>query len=333
MINNNLTVTVAINTFNRPRDLSKCLDSLSKQSYRNFDVAIVNGGDKKPVGELVKNFNLPIRIIQQGKTGLVEARNLCWRQTHSDIVCIIDDDLVVSPFWLKEIVETFLSDEKIGGVSGPTLISERRRKLRDLILLVKRFEKGNIFWRSLGSFYLNFILEGRVNEVGRILRGGIFTLGSNFPDCLKKEGLLEVDYLEACHMCMRRKLIEEVGGFDYCYGGVGDWSEPDLAFRIKKLGYRLVFNPRAVTEHRVSIRGVFGARTHAFDRSANFITFYFRHIKPDTFQKFIRFYSYLFFINCYWVYKTLETRNLDWLSGISGTIFGLIKNMIPKCLP
>jgi len=326
-----MTVTVSITTFDRLRDLSKCLVSLSKQVYKDFEVIIINGGNKEPVEWLVRNFNLPIRIVQQKRKGLVEARNLCWRETQGEIVCMIDDDLVVSPGWLQEIVNTFLSDDKIGGVSGPTLISERRRKLRDLILLVKRFESGNIFWRSIGWFYIHFILENKMNEVGRILRGGIFTLGANFPSCLKKNKIFEVDYLEACHMCLRRRLIEEVGGFDYCYGGVGDWSEPDLVFKIKKLGYKLVFNPKAITEHRLSVKGVFSARTHAFDRSANFITFYFRHIKPDTFQKAIRFYFYLFFINCYWVYKTLETRNLNWLTGIFGTIFSLIRNTIFRC--
>lgn len=332
-IDNVLSVSVVVPTFDRLRDLSRCLEALAKQSYKNFDMVVVSGGDIRAIEEAARNFNLPIKVIKQNRKGLVEARNLGWRQSKSDIVCFIDDDSVVSPGWLEEIVKTFLSDEKIGGVSGPTLIGERRMKLRDAILLTKRFRRGNILWKSLGNFYLNFILEGKVNEVGRILRAGIFTLGSNSPACLTKNGIFDVDYLEACHMCIRRKILEETGGFDYLYKGTSEWCEPDLAFRIKKLGYRLVFNPKAITEHRVSIRGVFGARTHAFERSVNFITFYFRHIKPNTFQKFIRFYSYLFFMNCYWVYKVLETGNFNWLSGISGTIFGLSKNIISQCLP
>lgn len=326
-----MTVTVAITTFNRPRDLWKCLASLSRQSYKDFDIVVVNGGDKEAVDNLITNFNLSIKVIPQNKLGLVEARNICWKEARGDIVCIIDDDLVLSKTWLEEILKTFSSDEKTGGVSGPTLISEKRRKRRDAILLIKRFEKGSIFWRLVGRIYLDFILEGRVKEVGRILDAGTFTIGSNFPDCLKIKEPFEVDYLEACHMCLRRNLIAEVGGFDYLYTGTSEWSEPDLAFKIRKLGYKLVFNPRAVTEHRVSLSGVFRARTYAFERSANFINFYFRHVKPNTLRKFIRFYPYLLFVNGYWVYKAVQTRNTNWLSGITGTIYGLYRNIILKC--
>ena len=331
--NKDLSVSVVIPTFDRLRDLSRCLNSLSKQTYQNFNVVVISGGDIKAIEELTKKFNLLIKVTKQHKKGLVEARNLGWRGTKGDIVCFIDDDSVVSPNWLEEIVKTFLLDKKIGVVSGPTLIGEKRRKLRDAILLVKRFKEGNILWRWLGNFYLNFIMEGKVNEVGKILRSGVFTLGSNYRECLTKDELIEVDYLEACHMCIRKKILEETNGFDYLYTGTSECCEPDLAFRIRKLGYRLVFNPKAITEHRVSLQGVYRVRTYAFERSVNFITFYFRHIKPNTFQKFIRFYSYLFFMNCYWVYKALDTKNLSWISGIRGTIFGLCKNIIFGRLP
>ena len=326
-----MTVTVAITTFNRPRDLWKCLTSLSRQSYKDFDIIVVNGGNKEVVDNLIRNFNLPIRVFPQKKLGLVEARNICWKESRGDIVCIIDDDLILSRTWLEEILKAFSSDEKIGGVSGPTLISEKRRRRRDSILLIKRFEKGNIFWRLLGRFYLNFILQGRVREIGRILDCGTFSIGSNFSDCLSRENIFEVDYLEACHMCLRKSLIAEAGGFDYIYTGTGEWNEPDLAFKIRKLGYKLVFNPKAVTEHRVSLSGVFKARTYAFERSANFINFYFRHIKPNTLSKLTRFYLYLLFVNGYWVYKAVQSGNTNWLSGIMGTVYGLYSNIILKC--
>jgi len=326
-----MTVTVTITTFNRPDALLCCLESLSKQTNENFEVVVVNGGDINVVKSVVTKFNLAIRVIQQQNKGLVEARNLSWKEAKGEIVCMIDDDLVVSENWLIEILGTFSGDDLIAGVTGPTLINEERLCDRDVTSFIKRFETGSFFWRMLGKFYLNFILEGKVREIGRILDCGTFTLGSNFKDCLKKNGLVEVDYLEACHMCFRRELIERVGGFDYLYTGTSEWSEPDLAFKIRKLGYKLVFNPRVVTEHRVSKQGVFKARTYAFERSVNFINFYFRHIKPNTLIKFFRFYSYLSFMNLYWAYKAITSGNINWLTGILGTASALINNTILRC--
>lgn len=333
MRNSNFTVTVSINTFNRPNDLFECLNSLSKQNRKDFDVLIINGGDEGSIDKIVSSFNFPIRVIQQKRKGLVEARNLCWKEAQGEIVCIIDDDLIVSQGWLEEIVKTFLAEKGIGGVTGPTFISKEKAQNRDAIHLIEKFEHGNLSWRLIGKFYLGFIMEGKVRDVGKILECGTFTLGSNFPDSFNKDQLIEVDYLEACHMCFKRKLIAEVGGFDYCYTGTSEWSEPDLAFKIKKLGYRLVFNPKAVAEHRISTQGVYMARTYAYERSANFINFYFRHIKPNTLCKVSHFYSYLLFLNGYWIYKALVSKNINWFSGLLGTFVALSKNILlrPKC--
>lgn len=324
---NKMTVTVSITTFNRPDSLLDCLRSLEKQTYKNFDVIIVNGGDAEGVAEVAAKSGLSYKIVQQKRKGLVEARNLCWRESHSDIVCIIDDDLVVSPNWLDEIIKTFKSDEAIGGVTGPTVISKLRSAGRDALSLIELFEKGNIFWRVIGKFYFGFIMEGKVKEIGKILKCGTFTLGSNYPGSAMGDKLIDVDYLEACHMCLRRGLIEKVGGFDHCYTGTGEWHEPDLAFKIRKLGYRLIFNQRAATEHRVSQQGVFHKRTFAFERSNNFIKYYFKNFKPRSLQALCRFYFYLLFMNCYWFYKALISKNVNWLSGIFGTFYGLFFNL------
>ena len=321
---NNLTFSVAVPTFNRNDDLSRCLDSLSKQSYSDFEVIIANGGDYGSVRRVADEFrNLRIKIINQERKGLTEARNLGWTHTQADIVCFIDDDLVVSPEWLSNIVNTFLSDDNIGGVSGPTTIPDDRQKNRDLALFLADFKSSpNVFLRVLGKLYLGIILENRIKDVGRILKSGAFTPGSNYKECLSLSDTIDVDYLEACHMCFRRKLLEELKGFDYIYEGTGEWQEPDLSFKVRKKGYKLVFNPKAVTYHYISQGGVFKARTNSYERSKNFIFFYMRWVKPNSLEKILRFGANILFINLYWCYKFFQSKNPDWLRGIWGTFVG-----------
>ncbi|MFA5156178.1 MAG: glycosyltransferase family 2 protein [Candidatus Omnitrophota bacterium] len=319
-------MSVGISTYNRNEDLTRCLESLAKQTYPDFDIIIANGGDYDGVKRVTDNFkNLRIKIFTQERKGIVEARNMCWRESDADIACLIDDDLVVSPGWIEAIRETFLSDEKIGGVSGPTIIPEERMKNRDLSLFLGQFRSSrNIFLKIAGKMYLNIILENKVNEVGKILDSGTFTPGSNFPDCLKLPAPVEVDYLEACHMCFRRLLFEKINGFDYSYTGTGEWNEPDFAFKVRGLGYKLIFNPKAVTRHYISQGGVFKARTYAYERSRNFIYFYLKNVKVNSLNKFFRFGTNLLFINLYWLYKFLQSKNTDWLCGIWGTVKGLL---------
>lgn len=321
---NNLTFSVAVSTFNRNDDLFHCLNALSKQTYPDFDIVIANGGDRQGVERVVDDFkNLRIHVVDQRRKGIVEARNLGWRYAKADIVCFIDDDLVVSPQWLENIKNTFLSNSNIGGVSGPTIIPEDRQKNRDLALFLGDFKKsGNIFLKLMGKLYFGIILENRLTDVGKILKSGAFTPGSNYKECLSIPELIEVDYLEACHMCFRRKLLEELGGFDYIYTGIGEWNEPDFSFRVRAKGFRLVFNPKAVTYHCISQGGVFKARTNSYERSKNFIFFYMRWVKPNSLEKILRFGTNILFINLYWCYKFFQSKNPDWLRGIWGTFVG-----------
>jgi GT2 family glycosyltransferase len=330
-----LTFSVGISTFNRNEDLSRCLDSLSKQTFTDFDIVIVNGGDYEGVKQTVENFKgLRIKVVNQQRKGIVEARNLGWIESNADVVCLIDDDLVVSPQWLETVKNTFLSDEKIGGVSGPTLIPEEKMKNRDLALFLGQFKKSpNIFLKLIGKLYFGVILENRVKDVGRILNSGTFTPGSNYPSCLDLPAPVEVDYLEACHMCFYRDLFQKLGGFDYSYTGTGEWNEPDFAFKVRKLGYRLIFNPKAVTWHYISQGGVFKARTYAYERSRNFIYFYLNNVKLNSFDKFFRFGINLCFINAYWLYKFFQSKNKDWLCGIWGTAVELFVRRKQPSLP
>ncbi|MCX5713415.1 MAG: glycosyltransferase [Candidatus Omnitrophica bacterium] len=327
------TFSVATFTFNRNEDLNRCLEALSRQTYSDFSIVVVNGGDLEGVQREVNKFpGLRVKIINQDRKGLVEARNLGWIHSKADIVCLIDDDLVVAPDWLENIRDTFLSDEHIGGVSGPTLIPPERQNNRDLALFLGEFSKGgNILFWLVGKLYLSLVLENKTRQVGMILRSGAFTPGSNYSFCTELPGIREVDYLEACHMCFRRNLLEELGGFDYQYTGTSEWSEPDFSFRVRKNGRRLVFNPRALTWHYISQGGVFKARTNSYERSRNFILFYMRWVKPDSPQKILRFSTNLIFINMYWVYKFLQTHNPDWLKGIAGTFDGLLGVKNPSC--
>lgn len=322
------TYAVVISTYNRSDDLRRCLAALNAQTFRDFNVIIVNGGDEAGVRAASGEFPaLHIKIVTQEKQGIVEARNLGWREARADIVCLIDDDLVVTPQWLEIVRGTFLSAPGIGGVSGPTLITEEFRIRRDLTRFLE--SNPNIFFKSVKFLYDSLILENRAHDVGKILKSGAFTPGSNYSTCLALSETVDVDYLEACHMCFRRELLVKVGGFDDYYGVIGDWSEPDLAFRVRASGQRLVFNPRAVTYHCVSRAGAFGSRTNSYERSRNFAHFYRRWVRSDTWEKRWRFCANLVFINVYWFYKFFETGNPDWLKGLGGTIAGL-REFVPK---
>ena len=324
----NSKVSVIIPTKNRCQPLRSCLDALTKQTYKNFEVVIVDGGSIDKTKEVVDEFSHKLEILftnQRG--GLVKQENKGWRISNGSIVVRTDDDVIASPDWIWEILNAFNSSENIGGVTGPTIMPEERKDYRDLFYFQKKFIKGSFFWKIIGNIYFNYFLEREPQAVSKWFRCGAFSLGSNYEECLNIKGYIEVTNQEACNMAVRKGLLEKINGFDEAFKGIGEYNEPDVTFKIRKLGYRIIFNPKAAVFHLPSKEGFFKDRPNSYDRVLNFINFYFRHIKADNIDKILRFYSYLLFINFFFIFKAFNTRRINQLGCIPATIVGLIKNL------
>lgn len=319
--------SVIICTYNRGESLVHALESLRLQSFKDFEVIIVDGGSNDTTDKVLEKFEnkLQIHIFIIKEKELAKVRDLGWRKAKGEIVSWIDDDVVVSKDWAREMIKIFDKNENIGGVSGPTIIDTEALGRRDVFTF---FNKKGILG-MLGNIWNTIFLEGGREKVGRLFKSGAWSPGSNFETSLKLRGLVDVDYLEACNMSVRRKLVSQISGYDYSFKGVAEWCELDVSRKVNNLGYRLVFSSKVRVNHNVSQGGVYKLRTGAKERMENFLRFYFRHIFKPRWDYIWRFSLYLVFLNGYWIFKAVSSRNLDWLGGIVGTITGL-KTIISK---
>jgi len=327
-------VSIVIPTCRRASSLRLCLDSLLDQSFGNFEIIIVQCDSDAATAHVVREYSskLSLKLVTQGG-GLIRQMDVGFRLSTGDIVIRTDDDILADRRWLSEIVSTFDGSDGIGGVSGPTLVPLERLPQRDVFMFLPDARRSGFVSRMASSVYVNFFLEGQPHAVGRIFKSGAWSPGSNLPKILELTGPVDVEYLEACNMAVRRDLMRKAGWLDFTYKSIAEWSEVDLSFRIRKLGYRLVFNPKAIVHHMVSRAGVFVQRDVASDRMMNLIHFYFTHIRPDTVEKYLRFSSYIAMLQIYWFFKFISTRNRHYLSGIIGTVRGLslsFKNSISQ---
>ena len=321
-----MSVSIFIPTGNRATSLEKVLLSLTRQAYKKFEVIIVDYKSTDNTQWVINKYKklLKIKVIQQKTKGLTMAANLALRHTAGKIFIRTDDDVVMDKGWLKAIVDTFASSKKIGGVTGPAVIPVRFRSNRDLLIIEQKFRLGSPVWKLIGRFYFGYLMDDKQYESGLWLDSGAFSFGSNFPRS-KKFPQHEVTNLEPCNYAVRTKLLKAVGGFDPIYTGVGENHEADAAFKIVGLGFKLMFNPKASLAHCPSRQGFFNDRPSSYSRMLNFIIFYKRNIKLDSFRKVSKFFAYLIFQNCYYIYAAAVNKQPKQLGAIPGTIVGFLK--------
>lgn len=319
---------IFVPTSNRVDALEQCLESLSRQSRRDFRVLLVGLRKDEQVERLIARFpQIEIRYFLQKKKGLIGAANEALQIAENEIFVRIDDDTVQDEFWYENIIQTFESDARIGGVTGPTVMSEEGVQSRDLTAYLEKFKKSsNPLLRAFYSLYNDYLYEGKMYEVSQFLKSGVFTLGSNFKAALYLSAPVEVNNLEACNWSARTSLLKQIGGFDEIYvKGLGDYHEADAALKIKKTGHKLVFNPKVRLRHNVEVGKVDKARPAPYWRIQNFVIFYFRFFDIESIDQFLRFFTNVMLQNGYYVFRFLTTGKPSQLGAIFGTVVGFVK--------
>lgn len=178
---------------------------LLNQTYKNFEIIIFP--DKKN-----KKFkDKKIKIIETGKKGPAEKRDLALKYATGKILAFIDDDAYPEKDWIEKALINF-EDHSIGAVGGPNLTPERSNK----------FQKNSGFALSTS------IVSGHAAHR------------------YKKDKRKEIDDFPSCNLFIRKDIFEEVGGFDSTY-----WPGEDtkLCLEIIKLGKKIIYDPKVVVYH------------------------------------------------------------------------------------
>lgn len=221
-------VSVIIPTLNRKEHLAKCLRVLMNQTYRDFEIIVVDGGSTDSTQKFVKS--LPVRLVMQTRKYVTNAYNCGVRAAKGDILVFVDDDVTMPNGWLEEIVKTY-ADFNADGVGGAVLDVDQPWKRA-----VSRKLLSVIIWENK-RFY-----------TGLVLRSGQLT--ENFAQCDSK--CVSVDHLRGCNMSFRRKVFEKIGLFDEVYGQTALRFETDLCLRARANGFHLVYDPKAFVWHQRS---------------------------------------------------------------------------------
>jgi GT2 family glycosyltransferase len=98
-------ISVIVPTYNRLESLLVCLEHLERQSWKNFEVIVVDDGSTDETPQRMELFErqteLSLRYIRQENYGPARARNVAISLARSPVCVMIGDDILVPPTFVK----------------------------------------------------------------------------------------------------------------------------------------------------------------------------------------------------------------------------------------
>ncbi|WCT14758.1 glycosyltransferase [Mucilaginibacter jinjuensis] len=112
--------SIIIPLYNRPQEIKELLETLVLQTYKQFEVLVIEDGSTKDAAAIVENFKdqLNIRYFVKPNAGQGFARNFGFERAQGDYFVIFDSDCLIPADYL-EIVNNSLQTSWLDAYGGP----------------------------------------------------------------------------------------------------------------------------------------------------------------------------------------------------------------------
>ncbi|MDP2631108.1 MAG: glycosyltransferase family 2 protein [Candidatus Uhrbacteria bacterium] len=130
-------VVISLVTYNGEKYLQPCLESVLRQTYRDGALVILDNASSDNTRDSIAKFAPAARIIASEKNiGFARGHNEVIRQTQSEYVLVLNQDLVLEPDYLERCVNFLEQNPRVGSVTGlllrvPSLTADAPRDIID----------------------------------------------------------------------------------------------------------------------------------------------------------------------------------------------------------
>lgn len=107
-------ISVLMPAYNVEKYIAASLDSLLQQTYRDFEIVVVNDGSTDQTGSILESYRKRdprVREIHQENQGISVTRNRMLELAEGDYITFIDSDDTVKPEYLEKLYETALEKD------------------------------------------------------------------------------------------------------------------------------------------------------------------------------------------------------------------------------
>ena len=250
--------SVVIPLYNKEKYIRQAIESILAQSFRDFEILIIDDGSTDESLKIATEFNESIRVIKHDRNrGLSAARNTGIREAKGDFVVFLDAD----DYWKPEFLEA-------------------------IARLTKQFAQASLFATAYEEVYPNHTIKPKVmlnhvTENQDILITDYFVRNLGQP------------LYNHSSLAVRRSFFEQIGGYDQSltfsedveFGVRANLASP-LAFCTKPLSCY-----RAWAENQITNNGI---RTKVIPKLDGFVE---SEARPDL-KKYLDFERYVLAMHC-----------------------------------
>jgi len=208
-------ISIIIVNFNGLRFLEPCLSSLTTQSFRNFEIIIVDNHSSDGSARYLREHFPLITLIETVKNlGFAGGTNTGIRASHGDFILTLNNDTITDPQFIENLARPMTSDPHLGMCASKMVFPDGR--INSTAICISR--SGAAWDRGMGE-----LDHGQYDEPEEI-----------FGPC-------------AGAALYRRTMLDEIGLFDEDFFLF--MEDVDLAFRAQLSGWKCIYVPTARVVH------------------------------------------------------------------------------------
>ncbi|MDR2719427.1 MAG: glycosyltransferase family 2 protein [Nitrososphaerota archaeon] len=210
-------VSVILLNYNEKAFLNKCLSSLQQQTYRSFNVILVdNASTDGSVSYVKKEFPWVTLVENRENVGFSAGCNSGVKFSDADYIVFLNCDTMVDKKWLEMLIAGVETNR--AGICGAKILDMTNPAL--------------------------------IQEVGGLSDQFGFSLSQGWGELDKAKYNMsrETFYVSGASLLIKKEVINKIGLFDSAY--FFNQEDVDICWRAHLAGYKVVVNPLAVVYHK-----------------------------------------------------------------------------------
>lgn len=202
--------SVVIPVYNRPDEVDELLDSLTKQTFTDFEVIVVEDGSSLTCEEVASKYTdkLDLTYFFKQNSGQGFSRNFGFERAKGEWLIVFDSDCLI-PKKYFEIVDGYLSNNDVDAYGGPD----------------RAAESFTVVQKAISYSMTSLLTTGGI-------RGGAAKVGKFHP--------------RSFNMGIRREVFEKTGGYIITRKG----EDIEFSIRIGEQGFKSALIQEAFVYHK-----------------------------------------------------------------------------------